>query len=124
MDGGFWLGAADRSVAGSTDASRSYPGNERRELSAEGQQRPPETARLRSADSQGRLPLRPKRAPQGGSQASAPAVPANPWKEDPNCHGMVCFLSARVVYFYFALDCDGCGFFEQFPAIRRSRNSA
>ena len=30
------------------------------------------------ADLQGRLPLRPKRAPQRGSQAYAPAAPANP----------------------------------------------
>ncbi len=32
-----------------------------------------------------RLPLRPKRAPQSGPQAYAPAAPANPWKEDPDC---------------------------------------
>ena len=46
----------------------------------------------RRADLQGQLPLRPKRAPQSGSQASAAAVPANPWKEDPNCLGYGLFL--------------------------------
>ena len=40
---------------------------------------PNHTRPVYGADLQGRLlPLRPKRAPQGGSQAYAPAVPANP----------------------------------------------
>ena len=39
------------------------------------------------ADLQGRLPLRPKRAPQSGSQAYAPAAPANPSKQSPNFLG-------------------------------------
>ena len=49
------------------------------------QRRPGEAALViarqqNGGDLQGRLPLRPKRAPQGGSQAYAPAVPANPTK--------------------------------------------
>ena len=72
-------------IVGPAHSSRSYPGNERRELPAQGQQAAASgkaavviIQQQNGGDLQGRLPLRPKRAPQGGSQAYAPAVPANP----------------------------------------------
>src|SRR6266478_6817286 len=84
MDGSIRIGAADGSAAGPAHPSRPHPGDERGKLPAQGQQTAadPEATFLATpvygADLQGRLPLRPKRAPPSGSQAYAPAAPANP----------------------------------------------
>src|SRR4051794_28074653 len=84
MDRGVRIRAADGSSAGPAHASRSHPGNERGKLPTQGQQAATSNQATLLAtnlgsgsDLRGRPPLRPKRAPQGGSQAYSPAAPAN-----------------------------------------------
>jgi hypothetical protein len=65
---------------------RPHPGNERGKLPPQSQQAKAATEAsflvapdsTSGADLRGRLPLRPKRAPQSGAQAYAPAAPVNP----------------------------------------------
>ena len=101
----FGSRAADRSPAGPAHPPRPHPGDERGKLPAQRQQaKPPREASLLVTRSftapicEGRLPLRPKRAPQSGSQAYAPAAPANPSNQstNPTCE-LVYFPSAPMV---------------------------
>jgi hypothetical protein len=86
MDRSIRIRAADGGSPGPAHSSRPHPGDERGKLSPQRQQTEAAyqatflvaPASTPGADLRGRLPLRPKRSPQSGSQAYAPAAPVNP----------------------------------------------
>src|ERR1700675_3848581 len=84
MDRSLRIRAADGGPAGPAHPSRPHPGDERGKLPAQGQQAAadPEATLLTTpvygADLQGRISPRAQPGPPSGSQAYAPAAPANP----------------------------------------------
>ena len=91
VDRSVGVGTADRRAAGPPHPPRAHPGDERRELppQAEQAQTQPSTRPLNhhySSRGGWRLPLRPKRGPQTGPQASAPDATLTAKPHPPHTH--------------------------------------